>query len=166
LLTKSATVSILSGLGDCLVQIIQHRKEEKWKYDWIRTGKFCFYGAFVSAPLNHYWFAILDRVVPTGRYTIFGTNVANYKKLLLDQLLFAPFILSAFFTTMTFLEGKGPSVALTRIRNNLYPTLKLNYCLWPAAQFINFKFVPIQHRVGYVSFIVMIWSCILSYSFQ
>jgi len=164
LLTKSATVSFLSGFGDWLVQNIQSRGEGKWSHDWARTGKMCFYGAFVVAPLNHYWYKILDRVVRPGRDLGFFGNSANYKKLALDQLFFAPIIISAFFVSMTFLNGKGPKEAVERIKRDIVPTLKLNYCLWPAAQFINFTFVPPQHRVGYVSIVVMFWSCLLSWS--
>jgi protein Mpv17 len=43
----------------------------------------------------------------------------------------------------------------TQLRYKLrydYPqALIANYLLWPAANFINFRFVPLKHRILYVS---------------
>jgi len=164
--TKSLTISFLSGLGDVIVQWFESRSKGKFKLDKMRTAKMCIYGAVIGAPFNHYWYKWLDGAILPGRVLPFLGNISNYKKLVLDQLLFAPFIICAFFTTMTLLDGKGPRAARDRIKTELVPTLKLNYLLWPAAQIINFTFVPPQHRVGYVGFLVMIWSCVLSWTFN
>ena len=68
------------------------------------------------------------------------------------------------------LEGKGASEAVASVKQAIVPVasrvaplaaprrsraarqaLKMNYVVWPAAQLINFTFVPPQHRVGYIS---------------
>lgn len=40
---------------------------------------------------------------------------------------------------------------------------QLDLCLWPIAQFINFKFMPASLRVLYVCGITLIWNMILAY---
>lgn len=38
-----------------------------------------------------------------------------------------------------------------------------NYKIWPLAQVINFTFVPIQHRVGFVQLVAIFWNAYLSW---
>lgn len=40
--------------------------------------------------------------------------------------------------------------------------MKLNYTLWPAAQVVNFAFVPTAWQVVYVSAVSLVWGVILS----
>ncbi len=61
------------------------------------------------------------------------------------------------------MEGKSTDDAKKVISTQLWPSLKLNWCIWPVAQMINFTFVPVQHRVGYVSVLLVFWNSILSY---
>jgi protein Mpv17 len=91
-----------------------------------------------------------------------GTR-ANVTKVVLDQTIFAPVILTAFFTAMPVLEGQSLETGLDNAKSHLIPALKLNYFVWPAAQAINFRYVPLQHRVGYVSVILCFWNAVISY---
>ncbi|KAG9980650.1 hypothetical protein KCU78_g21604, partial [Aureobasidium melanogenum] len=38
-----------------------------------------------------------------------------------------------------------------------------NWMLWPFVQAVNFKFVPLQHRVLVVNVVSLGWNCYLSY---
>lgn len=40
---------------------------------------------------------------------------------------------------------------------------QVDWAFWPAAQFINFRFVPGSLRVLYVSFAALLWNIFLSY---
>ena len=53
------------------------------------------FGALISGPTNHYWYAVLERVTPgvSTRATVIKTA--------LDQVVFAPFILSCFFGSIS-----------------------------------------------------------------
>ena len=42
-------------------------------------------------------------------------------------------------------------------------TLIKNYKIWPLAQTLNFTFVPIQHRVGFVQIVAIFWNAYLSW---
>lgn len=71
------------------------------------------------------------------------------QRLALDQLLFAPGFVCIFFSAMCLLQGQ-PEAIMPAIRQNVWPAMIVNWKLWPAANFINFMFVPgqlqVQHR--------------------
>jgi hypothetical protein len=52
--------------------------------------------------------------------------------------------------------------AIEKWRANFGEAMRMNYVIWPAAAFINYKFVPIQHRIGYISVVSLFWGTILS----
>ena len=77
-----------------------------------------------------------------------------------DQTLFAPTSLFVFLSTMSLMEGSSPSEKLER---SYTTTLKRNWMVWPFVQLINFRFVPLDHRVILVQVVSLGWNCYLSY---
>ena len=56
--------------------------------------------------------------------------------------------MAAFLSSMAYMEGQSPKKRL----KDAYPeALKKNWMLWPAVQAVNFKFVPLEHRVFVVN---------------
>ena len=45
---------------------------------------------------------------------------------------------------MAIMEGTDPG---EKVRGTYWEALKKNWMVWPAVQAVNFKFVPLQHRV-------------------
>lgn len=74
-------------------------------------------------------------------------------KTLLDQTIMAPAGIGLFFYAMSLLEGSCPADAMIAARERFKPTLMANYALWPAANLINFAFVPPSQRILYVNVI-------------
>ena len=90
----------------------------------------------------HRWYSWLHRTLP-------GTDVASVtKRLLLDQLAFAPLFLPLFVTTLLCIESHPQPV--TEARAQWWPTLVANWKLWVPAQLVNFGLVPphFQARQG------------------
>lgn len=65
----------------------------------------------------------------------------------MDQLLFAPIGISAFFTFMTLAEGGGKKHIVKKFQDIYIPTLRANYMLWPAVQMLNFRVMPLQFQI-------------------
>lgn len=86
-----------------------------------------------------------------------GTMLA---RVALDQCVFAPVFIGVFLSSMATLEGNPVREKLDK---NYTTALTSNYMLWPFAQAINFKVVPLEHRVLFVNVISIGWNCYLSY---
>ncbi|GAQ41537.1 integral membrane protein, Mpv17/PMP22 family [Aspergillus niger] len=127
-------------------------------FDFERLTRFMSYGFFM-APVQFHWFGFLSRTFPLTKR---NPSIPALKRVCVDQLMFAPFGLACFFSFMTVTEGGGRR-ALTRKFQDVYlPTLKANFVLWPAVQILNFRVVPIQFQIPFVSSVGIAWTAYLS----
>jgi protein Mpv17 len=113
-----------------------------------RTGRMALYGGCIFGPAATKWFGFLQRkVVFPGR-----PNTEIVARVLVDQTVFASTNLFVFLSTMALMEGTDPREKLA----STYGTaIQKNWMLWPAVQFVNFKFVPLEHRVMLVNFVAL-----------
>lgn len=161
--TKSISAGILSIGADISCQIVFPLDKEKKnlspidRVDWKRTFNFSLLNFFVVPPLMHYWYGLLaTKVVGT-------TFFASVKRVVLDQALFAPFIISIFFSVNLFLNNElNGEVFSNKMQNDFVPTLLANYSVWVPAQLINFKFIPAHLNVLWANFVGFFWSIYLS----
>jgi protein Mpv17 len=154
LITKSITVSAMCGLGDVL---LQSGSSSPSKVDLARTARMMAHGLIATGPLNHVWHTrVLERIFPTaaGR-----TMDAAVGKVVLDQAVFAPVIITIFCTNMAVLESKPVDANWPKV----LPLIVANWAFWPAAQLLNFRFVPVQHQVSFVGVCMVFWSAYLSH---
>jgi len=89
-----------------------------------------------------------------------SANATVVARVACDQLLFAPTFIGVFLSSMAILEGKSPRENLDK---NYFNALKANYMIWPAVQGVNFKLIPLEHRVLFVNVISIGWNCYLSW---
>ena len=84
--------------------------------------------------------------------------------MLLDQSLFAPLMRCFFFSVSETLAGKRLHEINEMLQECYVQTLMItNYKIWLLAQTLNFTFVPIQHRVGFVQIVAIFWNAYLSW---
>ncbi|KAK4460552.1 hypothetical protein QBC42DRAFT_272042 [Cladorrhinum samala] len=127
-------------------------------FDFERLSRFMAYG-FCMAPIQFRWFKFLEKTFPLTKSSAF---VPAMKRVAFDQLIFAPFGVAAFFTVMTLAEGGGRRGVYNKMRDMYVPTLKANYMLWPAVQVINFRLMPVQFQLPFVSTVGIAWTAYLS----
>lgn len=60
--------------------------------------------------------------------------------------------MGVFLSSMAYLEGASPK---ERLEKAYIPGMKNNFLLWPGVQAVNFKFVPLEHRVLVVNFVAL-----------
>lgn len=97
LLTNVCISTSLSAIGDVLQQhyeILTNRSEE---WNKKRTTHMLVTG-FVVGFICHFWYIHLDKKFPGRSLRIVG------KKLLVDQIIFSPFLITVFFGTVGVLE--------------------------------------------------------------
>jgi len=91
--------------------------------------------------------------------TAFG---AASRRVAFDQFLFAPVGLACFFTFMTVAEGGGRKQLGKKFADVYVPALKANYVVWPAVQMLNFRVMPLQFQIPFVSTVGIAWTAYLS----
>ncbi|KAL2872073.1 Mpv17/PMP22 family protein [Aspergillus lucknowensis] len=135
-----------------------HAKHLPPPFDFERLTRFMSYGFFM-APIQFKWFGFLSRVFPLTKK---NPTMSALKRVACDQLMFAPFGLVCFFTFMTVAEGGGRRALSRKFQDVYLPTLKANFVLWPAVQILNFRVVPIQFQIPFVSSVGIAWTAYLS----
>ncbi|KAG6366744.1 hypothetical protein INS49_000924 [Diaporthe citri] len=109
--------------------------------------------------LSFKWFSFLSRTFPITKTSAFGPAM---KRVAFDQIIFAPFGVACFFSVMTVAEGGGRRAVMSKLRDMYVPTLKANYAVWPAVQVINFRLMPVQFQLPFVSTVGIAWTAYLS----
>ncbi|KAF9975985.1 hypothetical protein BGZ73_000150 [Actinomortierella ambigua] len=84
------------------------------------------------------------------------------RRMLADQILFAPVGLAMLFTALTVLEGGGAKEIHEKLNESYPAALKANYTIWPIVQLVNFSIMPLQFRLPFVSAVGIAWNAYLS----
>lgn len=112
---------------------------------------------FLVADFQIFRYELLD-------YKIKGNSLGKISyKIFLDQVIGAPVYVAMIFIVLGFLEGKSYDEVLTEIKVKGWDVYVANLIVWPAAQFINFYFLPPQYRVLYINFVTLLFDVYLSF---
>ena len=151
---SSCFLGILVATGDVVTQ--QFVEQKGLNHNFSRTARMGVVGLIIG-PVLRTWYLTLDRIVPGAAKT------AGFKKMLVDQSLFAPVMICFFFGVTETLAGKSLRDIKEMLQERYTDALITNYKIWPLAQTLNFTFVPIQHRVGFVQIVAIFWNAYMSW---
>lgn len=100
----------------------------------------------VFGPAATTWFNFLARRINFPK----SPNLTIAARVLTDQTVFASTNLFCFLSSMAIMEGSDPK---EKLNSTYFEALKKNWMVWPAVQAVNFKFVPLEHRVLVVNIV-------------
>lgn len=156
ILTKAVTSLSLFALGDIFAQLL----EKKGQFDKLRTFRIALYALIFVGPVSHYWYRLLDNIVEK-RIKIFSRE-AIFLKIAFDQFLYTPPMTVVFFGYMALASGGSIVNAITDVQSKVFPTLKVNWMVWPLVHTVTFGVVPLEYRVLFISVVAVFWACFLS----
>ncbi|KAI9799905.1 MAG: Protein required for ethanol metabolism [Piccolia ochrophora] len=156
ILTQSVTTAVLFATGDVLAQQAVEKVGAD-KHNLARTGRMALYGGAVFGPGATLWYRLLQ-----DKIRLRNKNAEIVTKVLVDQSVFATANLFLFLSSMSLMEGTDPK---EKLEKSYKTALIKNWQVWPAVQAINFKLVPLEHRVLVVNVVALGtgWNCYLSY---
>jgi len=153
---QMAQTGFLCGAGDVIAQTLI---EKKPSVDWRRTANFGLIGTFFIAPFIRVWYIKLE--------SMFGTAVTpavTLKKMVTDQGLAAPFMSASIISLVGVSQGRRSLEELkAKLRSDYVDVLLTGWKLWPAAQLVNFYFVPFLLRPLFVSVVALFWNTYLAW---
>lgn len=187
LLTKTLTSGGIGMIGDVIAQVFEHRlRISKGKFipDVPRIIGIFFECACLSAPVMHYSYNFLERLVPVQDddfrsteafqklneqekriYSIKQWAAASFH-VLADIFLLGPlYVLNIMFAASLF-EGRINSFALD-MRNNFMSTLKTSIIAslgFMPLQIVAFKMLPTRFRLLYINLQDIIWNAVVSFA--
>jgi len=86
-----------------------------------------------------------------------------FKKILIDQLFMAPTCGLIFFHSIGYLENQ----TLQETHQEFISKFPYIYCMdwlfWPAAQYINFRYLDTKYRAAFVNVWAAVYNVLLSY---
>ncbi|XP_054474438.1 protein Mpv17 isoform X2 [Anoplopoma fimbria] len=150
------TSGLLVGAGDVISQQLIERRGLA-HHNVLRTAKMMSIGFFFVGPVIGKWLKVLDGLV------VGGTKSAAIKKMLIDQLCFAPCFLGAFLGISGALNGLTVGENVTKLKRDYPDALIYNYYLWPPVQIANFYFIPLHYRLPVVQIVAVSWNSYLTW---
>ncbi|KAI0735409.1 hypothetical protein C8Q76DRAFT_611041 [Earliella scabrosa] len=168
--TLAFTNGVLSAFGDAVAQATQRFRQHEnrrhaTRYDIPRTMRFFAFG-FGMGPLIGRWNFFLERNFPLR--SLGGSNPGKVslralaRRVGADQLFMAPIGLVLFIGSMGMMEGRDSRHIAQRYKDLYKPALLANWQVWPLAQLINFRYMPLPYRVPFQSTCGVFWTLYLS----
>lgn len=154
ILQTMATYATLWTISDSVEQKFISKKEQM---DYKKSVRMVTVGTFVVAPLVFTWMFLAERMFP-GRAI---KTVA--KKMITDQVVFAPMAISTFYFTTCMLERKSLQQFKEEWLVKFPITYKTGMMFWPFIQAVNFSVVPYKHRAKVIGCASFLWSMFLCY---
>lgn len=155
-------------------QIVERAGRDKHNY--ARTGRMALYGGgqfpraqdtyltnthdlftAVFGPVATIWYKFLQQKI-----NFRNQNLTIVTRVLADQCVFATCNVFVFLSSMAIMEGSSPT---EKLKSTYGTVLAKNWMVWPGVQLINFKFVPLEHRVLVVN-IVSLGELLASHRFS
>jgi len=162
LITKSITAGVILGAADLTGQAIESstkEEEDKTSVDLGRALRFGFFGLVLQAPWNHFYYLLLDGVLPPTVDPFSGTTAI---KVAIDQFVQAPIFTVLIFFFLGLLEGKTIDSVKKQLDNDYKDTMVANWKLWVPATAVNIAFCPPIFRVLFLNCVFFFWSIYLS----
>ncbi|KAI6205495.1 hypothetical protein M3Y94_00798900 [Aphelenchoides besseyi] len=123
------------------------------------TTRFADFAFSFFQPSTSQWFKVLDRIPGNTRFS-------PLKRVMVDQLFFAPPFSASIIFNLHLLQGYSISQSWNKLREHFFDIYKRSILYWPFVQILNFSVVPLRYRVIVVQVAALVWNAFLSFKTQ
>lgn len=174
LYTKALTTGVIGLLGDTTAQLLEERIRSRKegdvfqfrrRYDQRRVIAKLIDGIFVTGPLLHLAYNLLEHMIPVSGGAMGATIAALLQVLIDDFVLDACFVGIMFFTT-GFGEGYSVRDIFKQFRTDYKGAVRTSWAtsvLLMPLEFVLFRFFPLSVRVLGMNLIDIIWEGMVSF---
>ncbi|XP_017058287.1 LOW QUALITY PROTEIN: mpv17-like protein 2 [Drosophila ficusphila] len=158
LITNVVGSGLLMVVGDVIAQEYEYRRglRHQDRFDTDRMFRMFVAGA-LQGPLHHYVYNWMDRVMPARTFQ----NIV--KKILIDQLVMSPACILIFFYSICYLERQTLEATNQELISKFPYVYLLDWMTWPAAQYLNFRYLDTKYRVTFVNVCTAVYNVLMSY---
>ncbi|XP_060068596.1 peroxisomal membrane protein 2-like [Ylistrum balloti] len=158
-ITKACTSGTITALGNFLSQLIVPNQGNGGKVVWRSVFAYGAFGFFISGPLIHKFYEMLDKIMPKKKD---AAMLDGIKRVIMDRLICAPPFLLLFLYIVPILEGHGHAEAVKKIKETFLTVLIMNWRVWTIFQFVNINYIPQKYRVLFGNAVALVWTIFLA----
>jgi protein Mpv17 len=170
LLVNGSIGFVTFAVGDAMAQLAnstsvsgqQQQQQQQQEVNLKRSCKVGLLGLCMNAGALSVWYRLLDRCIGHNRNSI--KQVAL--KVAADQLVYAPFALTAFLSFTAAVDEQSPEAqqraAIASVQQNLLRTYIADWSVWPLANAVAFRYMPTAYRPSFISFVQLGWQGYMS----
>ncbi|KAI8039268.1 mpv17-like protein 2 [Drosophila gunungcola] len=158
LVTNVVGSGLLMVVGDVIAQEYEYRRglRHQDRFDTDRMYRMFVAGA-LQGPLHHFVYNWMDRIMPAR------TPKNILKKILIDQLFMSPACIFIFFYSICYLERQTLEATNKELISKFPYVYLLDWMTWPAAQYLNFRYLDTKYRVTFVNVCTAVYNVLMSY---
>lgn len=171
------TQGLVSGVLQVVSDVIAQKQiEKKENLDVKRCFNFLVVG-YLTGLLLRSWYGFLEVKIMNpkrlnnalskvcGEIIFCSTHELKFYNVIssVDQLIFAPTFLGISTGFVGFLQTRDTNGIKEILKREYTDIMISNYKFWPAVQFVNFYFMPLNYQVGLNSILAVAWSTYFSY---
>ena len=151
---------VLVGIGDVLSQCIVYQRLTYATFDFGECARYFGVGLLMLGPTMHMWYTGLDRIVRST-----GMRAA-VTKMLMDQTMFLPPYVAAIIAVMGILTHESQQKIANDLKSDFLPIMGCCYMGWPWIQIVNFRYVPLKHRIFVMNVVGLFYNTLIAWKVE
>jgi hypothetical protein len=152
--TKSVSSAIGFSVGDILAQMFF--TPNNIPFSFARLFRMASLGGVIHGPASHFFYRQLEEYFPGN------ASMTITSKVVIDQIFWTP-VFAALVFLYTGVVARVPGVLiLASLVKAVRRYTMMSWAIWPAAHYVNFKFIPAKNRLLYINVVQTIFNTMIS----
>lgn len=152
--TKSVSSAIGFTVGDILAQLLF--TPNTIRFSFARLVRMASLGGIIHGPASHFFYRQLEEYFPGN------ASMTITSKVVIDQIFWTPVFAALVFLYTGFIARVPGILILASLVKAVRRYTMMSWAIWPAAHYLNFKFIPARNRLLYINVVQTIFNTMIS----